>query len=94
MCGIAGFFDPRCSLAPAEARARLDGMTGAIQHRGPDAFGIAVEETGTGAVWAGLGHRRLPCRLGRILRLDSRHPARCCPASPGIADRCGLSGNG
>jgi asparagine synthase (glutamine-hydrolysing) len=59
MCGFAGFFDPRQGLGPGEARARLRGMADAVRHRGPDAEGIAVEETGSGAVWAGLGHRRL-----------------------------------
>lgn len=59
MCGFTGFLDPRQSLGPGEARARLRGMADAIRHRGPDAEGLAVEETGIGAVWAGLGHRRL-----------------------------------
>lgn len=59
MCGFIGFLDPRRGLGPGEARARLGVMTEAIRHRGPDAEGIAVEETGNGAVWAGLGHCRL-----------------------------------
>ena len=59
MCGFTGFLDPRQRLGSDEARARLRRMTNVIRHRGPDGEGITVEETGCGAVWAGLGHRRL-----------------------------------
>tara|TARA_R110002012_G_scaffold243683_2_gene418356 strand:- start:6556 stop:8532 length:1977 start_codon:yes stop_codon:yes gene_type:complete len=59
MCGFTGFLDPHHSFGPGMARSRLRAMTDAIRHRGPDAEGISVEETASGAAWAGLGHRRL-----------------------------------
>ncbi len=59
MCGLSGFLDPRNTLSAAEARARICKMNEVIRHRGPDAEGISIEESGSGAVWAGLGHRRL-----------------------------------
>ena len=59
MCGFSGFLDPRNTLSATEARARLTAMNDAIRYRGPDAEGIAIEESGNGAIWAGLGHRRL-----------------------------------
>jgi asparagine synthase (glutamine-hydrolysing) len=51
MCGIAGFLDVRPRQEPN--LAILERMTGAIQHRGPDAHGL--RQFGPAA----LGHRRL-----------------------------------
>ena len=50
MCGIAGFVDP--SAGP-EGRSILERMTGAIAHRGPDAYALHCVSP------AFLGHRRL-----------------------------------
>ncbi len=52
MCGIAGFID-FSGHAPAEARVRVEAMTRAIAHRGPDAASCHVDGI------AALGHRRL-----------------------------------
>ena len=51
MCGIAGLFDPQgnASFAPE----RIERMTNAIAHRGPDGAGVWTSEG------VGLGHRRL-----------------------------------
>ena len=55
MCGIAGFLDASAASAAAEAMARVEAMTGAIAHRGPDDSGTFVDaEAGIA-----LGHRRL-----------------------------------
>jgi asparagine synthase (glutamine-hydrolysing) len=51
MCGIAGF------LSPSLNQQHLRLITGALQHRGPDAEGFFFDETD--ALKAGLGHRRL-----------------------------------
>tara|TARA_R110002072_G_scaffold301085_1_gene479883 strand:- start:2852 stop:4819 length:1968 start_codon:yes stop_codon:yes gene_type:complete len=59
MCGFSGFLDPRNTLSATEARVRLTAMNDTIRYRGPDAEGIAIEECAGGAIWAGLGHRRL-----------------------------------
>ena len=50
MCGIAGMFS-----ASRLDRSVLEGMTGAIAHRGPDDSGLWIDED----VGVGLGHRRL-----------------------------------
>jgi asparagine synthase (glutamine-hydrolysing) len=52
MCGIAGF------LGPYDL-ARLEAMTTAIAHRGPDDSGHVMLETGQAGGYVGLGHRRL-----------------------------------
>src|SRR6056297_1007716 len=78
MCGFTGFLDPRQGLGPVESRARLRRMAEAIRHRGPDAEGMLLEETGSGAVWAGLGHRRLS-----ILDLSAT------PWAAPLVSRCG-----
>jgi len=50
MCGIAGFV----TLEPSPPqKSVLERMTGAIRHRGPDAFGYHQDE------YASIGHRRL-----------------------------------
>ena len=54
MCGIAGVWDRRTPPA-AEITNRLEAMSAALAHRGPDDAGAFVDET-TGV---GLGHRRL-----------------------------------
>src|SRR5882757_611224 len=52
MCGIAGILSPD----PANiTRARLQKMTDAIAHRGPDGEGVWISGSGL----TGLGHRRL-----------------------------------
>src|SRR3982075_358796 len=52
MCGIAGILSPD----PANiTRVRLQKMTDAIAHRGPDGEGAWISGSGV----AGLGHRRL-----------------------------------
>ena len=66
MCGIAGFLDAR---EPATA-SRVRAMTDQLQHRGPNAEGLLLVDTRTGATWTdagakdarfdlALGHRRL-----------------------------------
>ncbi len=57
MCGVAGFLSVDARLSGAEARARLQAMTAAIAHRGPDADGHQVLPGDAALV--GLGHRRL-----------------------------------
>lgn len=52
MCGIAGFVDFR-GLNKTDARQRIDLMTDAIAHRGPDQAGRFTDS------FAALGHRRL-----------------------------------
>src|SRR5579871_447807 len=52
MCGIAGIISNNTSLVNAE---RLQKMTDAIAHRGPDGEGIWMNDSKN----AGLGHRRL-----------------------------------
>jgi asparagine synthase (glutamine-hydrolysing) len=51
MCGIAGFY----SLKKKFTEADLQGITNAMQHRGPDAAGFFMNDEKT----CGLGHRRL-----------------------------------
>ncbi|WP_417525537.1 asparagine synthase (glutamine-hydrolyzing) [Marinovum sp.] len=55
MCGLAGFVTFHPFDAAAKARHKLQAMTRAIAHRGPDAEGYWLEES-TGVA---LGHRRL-----------------------------------
>jgi asparagine synthase (glutamine-hydrolysing) len=52
MCGIAGFID-FAGHEPGAARARIERMTDAIAHRGPDGAGFHVDGH------AAFGHRRL-----------------------------------
>jgi asparagine synthase (glutamine-hydrolysing) len=54
MCGIAGFFELGGQNA-AEMRATLRHMTDMLIHRGPDSWGIWLDE----AAGIALGHRRL-----------------------------------
>jgi len=49
MCGIAGFYSPDKLFNKED----LERMSETLVHRGPDAFGIYIDET------VGLGHRRL-----------------------------------
>ena len=51
MCGIAGILNVDPSAAPAEGTLR--GMLGALRHRGPDQFGIYLDDH------VGLGSARL-----------------------------------
>src|SRR5687767_13893417 len=51
MCGIAGIIDLRGRDAPE--RAALERMLGALDHRGPDEFGLYRDRR------AGLAHSRL-----------------------------------
>ncbi len=53
MCGIAGFID----FNGASSELELEGMTHALEHRGPDGFGTFIHGTSTYKI--GLGHRRL-----------------------------------
>lgn len=53
MCGIAGFID----FNGASSEQDLEGMTHALEHRGPDGFGTFIH--GTSEYKIGLGHRRL-----------------------------------
>jgi asparagine synthase (glutamine-hydrolysing) len=53
MCGIAGFID----FKGASSEQDLEGMTHALEHRGPDGFGTFIH--GTSAYTIGFGHRRL-----------------------------------
>lgn len=53
MCGIAGFID----FNGASSELELEGMTHALEHRGPDGFGTFIQGTSTYKI--GLGHRRL-----------------------------------
>ena len=55
MCGIAGFLDASAASSAAEATARVEAMTRAIAHRGPDDSGTFVDA----AAGIALGHRRL-----------------------------------
>lgn len=55
MCGIAGFYEIDRKIGADEAQSRLQRMTGAIRHRGPDSSGVWTD-TDAGI---GLGHRRL-----------------------------------
>ncbi|MGH6889142.1 MAG: asparagine synthase (glutamine-hydrolyzing) [Rhizomicrobium sp.] len=55
MCGIAGLWDGRGTLAPEQAAAAVRRMTRAIEHRGPDGEGF-YEDRDAGIH---LGHRRL-----------------------------------
>ncbi len=55
MCGITGFIDRRRRSGQAELSRLAGAMANAIQHRGPDAHGVWVDEQ-TGVA---LGHRRL-----------------------------------
>ena len=55
MCGIAGFLDASAASSAAEATTRVEAMTRAIAHRGPDDSGIWVDA----AAGIALGHRRL-----------------------------------
>jgi len=58
MCGLTGFVDPARGRESGEARTRVEAMTAALAHRGPDASGhwVVQEE---GLFTAALGHRRL-----------------------------------
>lgn len=51
MCGVAGLFDPKGTIEFDPAR--LERMTNALRHRGPDGAGVWT------APGIGLGHRRL-----------------------------------
>ncbi len=53
MCGIAGFID----FNGASSEQDLEGMTHALEHRGPDGFGTFIH--GTSDYKIGFGHRRL-----------------------------------
>ena len=53
MCGIAGFID----FNGASSEPELEGMTHALEHRGPDGFGTFIH--GTSSYKIGMGHRRL-----------------------------------
>lgn len=53
MCGIAGFID----FNGASSELELEGMTHALEHRGPDGFGTFIQGTSTYKI--GLGHSRL-----------------------------------
>ncbi|WP_343636925.1 asparagine synthase (glutamine-hydrolyzing) [Fluviicola sp.] len=53
MCGIAGFID----FSGISSEQDLEGMTHALEHRGPDGFGTFIH--GTSGYKIGLGHRRL-----------------------------------
>jgi asparagine synthase (glutamine-hydrolysing) len=53
MCGIAGFID----FNGASSELELEGMTHALEHRGPDGFGTFI--LGTSTYKIGFGHRRL-----------------------------------
>lgn len=53
MCGIAGFID----FKGASSEQDLEGMTHALEHRGPDGFGTFIQ--GTSEYKIGFGHRRL-----------------------------------
>ena len=55
MCGIVGFVDFDGGTTQREAKAICRDMLGQLKHRGPDAEGVWVSETGGIA----LGHRRL-----------------------------------
>lgn len=55
MCGIAGFWDFERASSYVEGRARVQAMTNAIAHRGPDGDGM-WSDPGQGIF---LGHRRL-----------------------------------
>src|SRR5687768_14780907 len=52
MCGIAGIISPNQNTV---SRDRLQKMTEAIKHRGPESDGFWISKTGT----VGFGHRRL-----------------------------------
>ena len=52
MCGIAGVMNRRAALPPPEIE-RLQLMAGALQHRGPDEFGVYRDDQ------VGLAHSRL-----------------------------------
>ncbi|MBI5643628.1 MAG: asparagine synthase (glutamine-hydrolyzing) [Deltaproteobacteria bacterium] len=51
MCGIAGIYNR--ALGPVELKGRIQRMTAALEHRGPDDSGIHIEDG------IALGHRRL-----------------------------------
>lgn len=53
MCGIAGYFQPITGVC--DPREVVNKMSAAIEHRGPDAHGLWVEDNGHIAI----GHRRL-----------------------------------
>lgn len=55
MCGIAGFFDSRRELSPAELTSLVRPMADAIAHRGPDDAGLWSDSN----LGLALGHRRL-----------------------------------
>ncbi|HEX4331493.1 MAG TPA: asparagine synthase (glutamine-hydrolyzing) [Usitatibacter sp.] len=58
MCGLTGFVDPDHVREGGDARSRIEAMSAALAHRGPDASGhwVAREE---GLFTVALGHRRL-----------------------------------
>lgn len=56
MCGIAGM--AYTGGRPVE-RGVLEAMTSALSHRGPDDWGLKVDNGGGGRLSVGLGHRRL-----------------------------------
>ena len=51
MCGVAGLFDPEGKAQ--FAHERVERMTNALVHRGPDGAGVWTDQG------VGLGHRRL-----------------------------------
>ncbi|MBT4036256.1 MAG: asparagine synthase (glutamine-hydrolyzing) [Candidatus Marinimicrobia bacterium] len=55
MCGISGFFNSRSSLSKSEMESRISSMSMTLSHRGPDDYGIWVDQT----VGVALGHQRL-----------------------------------
>jgi asparagine synthase (glutamine-hydrolysing) len=55
VCGIAGFLDASATSSADEATARIEAMSRAIAHRGPDDSGAFVDA----AAGIALGHRRL-----------------------------------
>lgn len=54
MCGIAGFLELGASAGSSDARQLVLDMVRTLRHRGPDAEGVWVDETGIA-----LAHRRL-----------------------------------
>jgi asparagine synthase (glutamine-hydrolysing) len=55
VCGVAGVFETRRDSDQASLEARVEAMSGALRHRGPDDQGVWVDP----AAGIGLGSRRL-----------------------------------
>ncbi|MEM7191311.1 MAG: asparagine synthase (glutamine-hydrolyzing) [Pseudomonadota bacterium] len=55
MCGLVGFLDPERRSGDRDLHAIVDGMAGALHHRGPDAHGTWVDAS----CGVALGHTRL-----------------------------------